>query len=156
RARGARLDRLLPLHGARRERSAAARRGLPHRARRRHDGRDRADLATLARRAREAHAGPVRARRRDAGRADPALPRRGARADFRTPPVAVLLRRREDAPMTVADLQDLFAYEAWAHRKLFAVLAQLTDEQFTRTVGGSYGSVRNTLVHAMSAEWGWI
>lgn len=58
--------------------------------------------------------------------------------------------------MTVADLQDLFAYEAWAHRKLFAVLAQLTDEQWTRTVGGSYGSVRNTLVHALSAEWGWL
>ena len=58
--------------------------------------------------------------------------------------------------MTAADLQDLFAYEAWAHRKLFPVLAQLTDEQWTRAVGGSYGSVRNTLVHAMSAEWGWL
>jgi len=32
----------------------------------------------------------------------------------------------------------------------------LTPEQFTQQVTGSYGSVRNTLVHIMSAEWGWL
>ena len=58
--------------------------------------------------------------------------------------------------MTVADLRALFDYGAWANRRLFAALAPLTDEQFTRRVAGSYGSVRNTLVHAISAEWGWI
>jgi len=36
------------------------------------------------------------------------------------------------------------------------VLLQLSPEQFTQPVGGSYGSVRNTLVHALSAEWGWL
>jgi uncharacterized damage-inducible protein DinB len=36
------------------------------------------------------------------------------------------------------------------------VISQLKPEQFTHTVAGSYGSVRNTLVHVLSAEWGWL
>lgn len=58
--------------------------------------------------------------------------------------------------MTVKDLERLYAYSYWANRKLFDVLAELTEEQFTQNVAGSYGSIRNTLVHIMSAEWGWI
>jgi uncharacterized damage-inducible protein DinB len=58
--------------------------------------------------------------------------------------------------MTVKDLQRRFDYHYWANKKLFAVIAQLTSEEFTRDVAGSYGSIRNTLVHVMSAEWGWI
>lgn len=58
--------------------------------------------------------------------------------------------------MTVTDLEGLYDYGYWANRKLFRVISQLTPEQFTRPVGGSYGSVRNTLVHALSAEWGWL
>lgn len=58
--------------------------------------------------------------------------------------------------MTVTDLEALFDYGYWANRKVFAVLSELTDEQFTQLVAGSYGSVRNTLVHVLSAEWGWL
>ncbi len=58
--------------------------------------------------------------------------------------------------MNVADLRALFDYGAWANRRLFASLAPLSDEQLTRKVAGSYGSIRNTFVHALSAEWGWI
>src|SRR4051812_26987994 len=58
--------------------------------------------------------------------------------------------------MTVKDLQRRFDYGDWANRKLFEVLAKLTPEDFTRDVAGSYGSVRNTLVHMMSAGWGWL
>lgn len=58
--------------------------------------------------------------------------------------------------MTVKDLEDIYHYGYWANRKLFQVIAQLTPEQFTQPVAGSYGSIRNTLVHAMSAEWGWL
>jgi uncharacterized damage-inducible protein DinB len=57
---------------------------------------------------------------------------------------------------TVTSIEELFGYSYWANRKLFAAIAQLTDAQFTQNVAGSYGSVRNTLVHVMSAEWGWI
>ena len=58
--------------------------------------------------------------------------------------------------MTVKDVERLYDYGYWANRKLMPVLGSLTPEQFTQSVAGSYGSVRNTLVHTMSAEWGWI
>jgi uncharacterized damage-inducible protein DinB len=58
--------------------------------------------------------------------------------------------------MTVSDLERLYDYSYWANRRIFSVLTQLTPEQFTQNVAGSYGSVRNTLVHIVSAEWGWL
>jgi uncharacterized damage-inducible protein DinB len=58
--------------------------------------------------------------------------------------------------MTVEDLQRLYDYGYWANGKLLQVVAQLTPDEFTRSVGGSYGSVQSTLVHALSAEWGWL
>jgi uncharacterized damage-inducible protein DinB len=58
--------------------------------------------------------------------------------------------------MTVKDLETLFDYGYWANRKLFDVLFQLTPEQFTQPVSGSHGSIRNTMVHVLSAEWGWL
>jgi uncharacterized damage-inducible protein DinB len=58
--------------------------------------------------------------------------------------------------MTVDDLKRRYNYGYWANERLMAVIAQLTAEEFTRGVAGSLGSIRNTLVHVMSAEWGWI
>ena len=58
--------------------------------------------------------------------------------------------------MTAKDLEFLYDYGYWANEKLFHVISQLTPEQFTRPVGGSYGSIRNTMVHLLSAEWGWL
>jgi uncharacterized damage-inducible protein DinB len=58
--------------------------------------------------------------------------------------------------MTVQELERLYDYSYWANRKLFQIVSQLSTEQFTQTVAGSYGSVRNTLVHVLSAEWGWL
>ena len=58
--------------------------------------------------------------------------------------------------MTVKDLERRHDYGYWANRRLFRVISELTPEQFTRTVAGSYGSIRNPLVHTLSAEWGWL
>ena len=58
--------------------------------------------------------------------------------------------------MTVAELTTLFDYSYWANTRLFPVLAGLSDEEFSRDVAGSYGSVRTTLVHMLSAESGWL
>ncbi len=58
--------------------------------------------------------------------------------------------------MKLADLQALFDYGSWANNRLFESLGQLAPEEFTKKVAGSYGSIRNTLVHALSAEWGWL
>jgi uncharacterized damage-inducible protein DinB len=58
--------------------------------------------------------------------------------------------------VTVSNLEALYEYGYWANRRLFSVITQLTPEQFVQPVAGSYGSIRNTLVHTMSAEWGWL
>jgi len=56
----------------------------------------------------------------------------------------------------VKDLQGLYDYCYWANGKLLDVVARLTAEQFTQSVAGSYGSIRNSMVHILSAEWGWL
>jgi uncharacterized damage-inducible protein DinB len=58
--------------------------------------------------------------------------------------------------MRAIDLERLYDYNYWANRRLLAALAPLTPAQFVASVAGSYGSIRNTLVHTMSAEWGWL
>lgn len=58
--------------------------------------------------------------------------------------------------MTVADLTTLFDYGYWANAGLRDVLSHVTTDQFTQPVAGSYGSIRNTMVHMLSAEWGWL
>ena len=58
--------------------------------------------------------------------------------------------------MTVKDLEDVYDYGYWANGKLFDVISQLTREEFTRSVVGSYESIRNTMVHILSAEAGWL
>ncbi len=58
--------------------------------------------------------------------------------------------------ISVADLRTMCEYGYWANEKVFDVLRQLTPEEFTRQVAGSYGSVQSTMVHMMSAEWGWV
>jgi len=58
--------------------------------------------------------------------------------------------------VTVNDLEVLYDYGYWANRKLFGVISVLTTEEFTKDVAGSYGSIRNTMVHVLSAEAGWL
>ena len=58
--------------------------------------------------------------------------------------------------MTTKDLARLYDYGYWANRKLFGVMSRLTPEEFARPMAGSYGSIRNTLVHTLSAESGWL
>lgn len=58
--------------------------------------------------------------------------------------------------MTVQDLETLYDYNYWANKKILSVISRLTPEEFTRPVAGGYGSVRDTMVHLLSTEWGWL
>ena len=58
--------------------------------------------------------------------------------------------------MTLADVQFLFAYNAWANDRMFTTLVALSDEQFTRSLGGSFPTIRDTAAHLVSAEWTWV
>jgi uncharacterized damage-inducible protein DinB len=57
--------------------------------------------------------------------------------------------------MTPADLQTLLDYHYWARDRALDAAATLTAEQFTRDLGSSFKSVRDTLAHLYSAEWAW-
>jgi uncharacterized damage-inducible protein DinB len=58
--------------------------------------------------------------------------------------------------MTVGDLQRLFDYGYWANRRLLPTVSELAPEEFTGPVAGSPRSIRDILVHVVSAEWGWV
>lgn len=58
--------------------------------------------------------------------------------------------------MTVETLSILYDYNYWANDRLFQVILQLNQEEYTQPVAGGYGSIRNTLVHVLSTEWGWL
>ena len=58
--------------------------------------------------------------------------------------------------MTVKELENLYDYGYWANRKLFDALAPVTPEEFTKVVTGGNQSIRDTLVHVLSAEAGWL
>ena len=57
-----------------------------------------------------------------------------------------------DAPT----IQSLYRYNTWANSRVFDAVSGLDQEAFTRDLGSSYPSVRDTLVHLVSAEWIWL
>jgi uncharacterized damage-inducible protein DinB len=54
------------------------------------------------------------------------------------------------------DIQLLFEYDRWANNRVLRAASALSDEQFTRDLGGSFRSVRDTLLHIIGGEWGWL
>jgi uncharacterized damage-inducible protein DinB len=58
--------------------------------------------------------------------------------------------------MTVDDFRVLYEYDAWANRRALDSCASLTPEQFTRDLGSSFPSVRDTLAHTYGAQWLWF
>ena len=58
--------------------------------------------------------------------------------------------------MNKGDIQLLYEYDRWANNRVLQAVSALSDEQFTRDLGGSFRSVRDTLVHIIAGEWGWL
>ncbi len=52
-------------------------------------------------------------------------------------------------------LPDFFAYNLWANLRLLDACAQLSDAQLDATTLGTFGSVRETLMHLFAAEEGY-
>ena len=57
--------------------------------------------------------------------------------------------------MTPDEVRILFDYNTWANHRSLDAAAQLSPEQFTKPLGSSFSSVRDTLVHICGAEWIW-
>ena len=57
--------------------------------------------------------------------------------------------------MTLQDLKTLLDFHYWARDRMLDAADKLTSEQFTRDMGSSFKSIRDTLAHLYSAEWAW-
>jgi uncharacterized damage-inducible protein DinB len=57
--------------------------------------------------------------------------------------------------MTYDDVKTLFDYHYWARDRTLDALDALTPDEFTRDLGSSFRSIRDTMAHTYSAEWVW-
>ena len=53
------------------------------------------------------------------------------------------------------DILSLFQYNAWSNAKILDAASNVTQEQFLAPASFPHGSLRGTLVHALSGEWIW-
>ena len=53
-------------------------------------------------------------------------------------------------------IKTYFAYNSWATARLLDALEQLTPEQYTKPDCSGHGSMRDTLAHLMTSQWGWL
>ena len=58
--------------------------------------------------------------------------------------------------MTKDDILLVYEYDRWANNRVLEAASALSAEQFTRDLGGSFRSVRDTLLHIIGGEWGWL
>lgn len=57
--------------------------------------------------------------------------------------------------MDLTTIHSLIDYHYWSRDRLLEAIAPLTPEQFTRDLGSSHPSVRDTVAHLYFAEWVW-
>jgi len=58
--------------------------------------------------------------------------------------------------MTIDDIRPLYQYDRWANNRVLQAASRLSVEEFTRDLGGSFRSVRDTLLHIIGGEWVWL
>jgi uncharacterized damage-inducible protein DinB len=56
----------------------------------------------------------------------------------------------------VPAIQGLYRYNTWANGRVFDAVSSLSPETFTKDLGSSYPSVRDTLLHIVWGEWIWL
>jgi uncharacterized damage-inducible protein DinB len=54
------------------------------------------------------------------------------------------------------EVKTLFNYDAWAFERVWECISQLSDAQFVEEIDYSTGSIRNIVVHMMSASRNWM
>lgn len=58
--------------------------------------------------------------------------------------------------MDLEEARHLYDFNSWANGRILTACEALAPEQFTRDMGTSFRSVRDTLLHIMGAEWVWL
>jgi uncharacterized damage-inducible protein DinB len=59
-------------------------------------------------------------------------------------------------PTRLEEVQDLYAFNRWANRRMLDAAAALDAEAYARALVSSFPSIRDTLVHMLSADWVWL
>lgn len=59
-------------------------------------------------------------------------------------------------PTPKSELLDLLAFNDWATRLLLEAVAKLSPDEWTKDVGGSFGTIQGTVAHMIGAEWIWL
>ena len=54
------------------------------------------------------------------------------------------------------EIKTLFDYNFWAFERIWECISQLSEEQFLEEIDYSTGSIRNLVVHIMSANRNWM
>jgi uncharacterized damage-inducible protein DinB len=58
--------------------------------------------------------------------------------------------------MTEREALDLFEYNSWANARLLQCCAELSPDQWSRDLGGSFPTVLSVVAHIVGAEWIWL
>lgn len=58
--------------------------------------------------------------------------------------------------MKPEEMVELYEYNAWADRRALEASKALSKEQFSKPLGSSFPSVRDTLGHICGVEWLWL
>ncbi|MEP6507434.1 MAG: DinB family protein [Gemmatimonadales bacterium] len=58
--------------------------------------------------------------------------------------------------MNTQDAIKLYRYNAWANRRLLDSASNLSSEQLTHDLGGSFPTVRAVIAHMVLTEWVWF
>lgn len=58
--------------------------------------------------------------------------------------------------MNSEDLKVLIDFNYWAKNQMMEAVSELSENQFLRDLSSSFASIRDTLVHSMSAERSWL
>jgi uncharacterized damage-inducible protein DinB len=58
--------------------------------------------------------------------------------------------------MQLDTIRELYDYNHWANQRVLSAMTPLTDDMFTRNMGNSFVSLRDTLAHILGAEWIWL
>jgi len=58
--------------------------------------------------------------------------------------------------MQIDAIRELYDYNHWANQRVLSAMTPLTDDMFTRNMGNSFVSLRDTLAHILGAEWIWL
>ena len=58
--------------------------------------------------------------------------------------------------MTIAEILDLYEYNRWAHERCLDATADLSDDQYSEKLVGSFPSLRGTLEHLLATEVVWL